>query len=45
MGTKIEIERGDEDTERGDEIKKLQKKKRFYRPKTPFTAKQNPILS
>ena len=41
MGTKIEIERGDKDPERGDEIKKLpkkKKKKRFYKPKTPFTT-------
>ena len=48
MGTKIEIERGDKDTERGDEIKKLPKKKKKTILQTQNTlyyiAKPNSLL-
>ena len=48
MGTKIEIERGDKDTERGDEIKKLPKKKKKTILQTQKTlyykAKPNSLL-
>ena len=42
MDTKIEIERGDEDTERGDEIKKLKKKKKILQTQNTLYCKAKP---